>query len=344
MSQASPAISVILPTVGDFGSITRTVRAIRAQTIRDSIELVIISPSGILDIPEEEVSGLARVMVVRGGDLTSSNRARLIGIRAATAPIVVLSEDHCFPEPDWAEALLDSHVEKRAVVGPAMRNGNPTSMLSWSNFLLEYAEWQEPTPGGLQSEVPGHNSAYKRDLLLAYGADLDRLFEIEGVIQRDLARKGYQLWVEPAARTNHLNFSRWGPSLDLRLHASRNYAGYRRQEFSAVRRAAYIVGAPLIPLVRLIRICRLVGNSPHRSLLPRVIPALIVNLVVSAFGEFLGYLAGPGSSTDYLGQIEFDRLRFMSESDRREYARQIAATAVTTALPEDAALSASSVA
>ena len=206
-------------------------------------------------------------------------------------------------------------------------------MLSWANFLLEYSAWHEPTVGGIRPEVAGHNSAYKRDLLLAYGEDLEKLFEIEGVIQRDLARNGHALWVEPAARTRHLNFSRWRPSMDLRFHAGRVYAGYRTQEFNVWRRAAYIVGAPLIPAVRFVRIVRAVSKSPHRWLLPRIIPSLIASLLVSAFGELAGYVAGPGASTDYLGPIEFDRLRFMSDADRREYADALAEQSLSSQIP-----------
>jgi hypothetical protein len=317
---ATPAMSVILPTIHDFSTIQRTVRAMRAQTIRDRIELVIVAPSADIEIDPREISGFANVLIVAGGPVTSSNRARIHGIREATAPIVVMSEDHCFPEPDWAEALLGAHEDGRAVVGPVFRNANPVTLLSWMNFLLEYGEWHEQSSGGTRPEVAGHNSAYKRNLLLAYGSDLEQLFEVEGVVQRDLAARGHRLWVEPAARTNHLNFSRWGPALSLRFHASRVFAGFRRQGWSISRRLTYILGSPLIPVVRLIRIVRMLATSPHRSLLPRIVPTLIVGLVVSGVGELVGYVVGPGASTEYLATIEFDRLRFMSDGDRQAYA------------------------
>jgi len=104
--------------------------------------------------------------------MQTSNRSRVAGIRAATAPIVALAEDHSFPDPDWADALITAHQARFAVVGPVLRNANPRSMLSWANLLLEYAPWLEGTPGQEMKDLPGHNSAYRRDLLLAFGEEI----------------------------------------------------------------------------------------------------------------------------------------------------------------------------
>ena len=32
-------------------------------------------------------------------------RAYAAGVRTATAPLVAFTEDHCYPEPEWAEAF-----------------------------------------------------------------------------------------------------------------------------------------------------------------------------------------------------------------------------------------------
>ena len=315
----TPDLSVILPTADNYSTIRRTVNALHAQTIRDRIELVIVAPSDDPHVIQHEVAGFASVRIVNGGPLQTSNTARAAGIRHASAPIVVLAEDHCFPDPDWAAALVEAHRGNFAVVGPVLRNANPRSMTSWANLLLEYYPWLDGAERSEMDDLPGHNSAYRKDLLLAYGDRLEELFEVEAVIQRDLRANGHRMLLEPAARTNHLNFSRLSSALKLRLHAGRSFAGHRTMGWSASKRAAYVLGAPLIPFVRLARIVAMVRSSPSYSwLFPRVVPMLTLNLLVDGFGELIGYVSGPGGAAHVLGEIEFNRARFMNAEDRRE--------------------------
>src|SRR5829696_4542817 len=129
---SQPALSVILPTADDYKTIRRTVRALHRQTARDQIELVIVSPTDDPGVIPEDVSGFFSVKIVNGGPLLTSNISRVAGIRHASAQIVVLGEDHCFPEPAWAAALIEAHRGDFAVVGPVLTNANPRSMMSWA--------------------------------------------------------------------------------------------------------------------------------------------------------------------------------------------------------------------
>ena len=321
----TPELSVILPTADEYSTIRRTVSALHTQTIRDRIELVIVAPSDDPHIIQHEVAGFAAVTIVNGGPLQTSNIARSTGIRHASAPIVVLAEDHCFPDPDWAAALVEAHRGNFAVVGPVLRNANPRSMTSWANLLLEYYPWLDGAERSEMDDLPGHNSAYRKDLLLAYGDRLEGLFEVEAVIQRDLREKGHRMLLEPAARTNHLNFSRVRSALKLRFHAGRSFAGHRTMGWSGSKRAGYIFGAPLIPLVRLARILGMVRSSSTYSwLFPRVVPMLALYLLVDGFGELIGYVSGPGGAARVLGEIEFKRARFMNAEDRRDLLTPVA--------------------
>ena len=61
---------------------------------------------------------------------------RRAGILAATSPVVGLIEDHSYPGPEWAEALLRAHAGPWTGVGPAVDNANPESAASWVNYIL----------------------------------------------------------------------------------------------------------------------------------------------------------------------------------------------------------------
>ena len=321
MEQTRPALSVILPTSDGLRNISRTLRALRAQTARHRIELVIVAPSASIARDPILTDGFADVKFIGIGPMKSSNGARHAGIAAATAPIVALAEDHSFPEPGWAEALLAAHEEGTwAVVGPVVCNANPTTAVSWSNFLLEYGPWMESTVRGPVEHLPGHNSSYRRDLLLSYGDDLERLMEAESVLQWDLARKGHRLLIEPDARTHHLNFSKLSSSLGLRFNGGRLFGAMRAAGWSPAKRMVYALGAPLIPLVRLRRSLTLMRQSvARRHLFPRVLPPLLLGLTLDALGELVGYVSGAGSSSNVLCGIEFDRYRFLCTADQREF-------------------------
>lgn len=315
-----PALSVILPTSDDFSTIRQTVRALSRQTIADKLELVIVAPTDNIDVPANAVSMFARTKVVNGGKLRTSNVSRCAGIRAASARFVALSEDHSFPEPDWAEALLAAHADGYAVVGPVIANANPKSTISWANLVLEYGPWLEGATKCETDNLPGHNSSYDREVLLAYGDNLERMFEVDAVMQRDLASRGHRLVLEPRAKTRHLNFSRIRASIPLRFNCGRSFAGHRIIGWSAPKRIAFAIAAPLIPVVRMVRVLRLLHGSERYSwLIPGIIPMLCMAVVTDGLGELAGYIMGPGDSPRYLGLIEFNRVKAMNAPDRAEY-------------------------
>ena len=63
----------------------------------------------------------------------------------AAAAFVAPAEDHCSPNPIWAEAMLHRHDEGYAVVGPAMRNANPSTYPSRADFAFGPGRSVEPT-------------------------------------------------------------------------------------------------------------------------------------------------------------------------------------------------------
>jgi hypothetical protein len=293
------------------------VEHLRAQTVKDRLELVIVATSATeVAVGDSLLRDFFHVQVVSVGEVTSIAQAHAAGIRQASAPIVVLAEDHSFPEAGWAEALIERHQEPWAVVGPVVRNANPDSLMSWADFLLGYGTWLDPTPGGQSNYLPGHNSSYKTALLVDYGPDLEDMLEAEFVLHGDLRAKGHRLYLEPGARTAHLNFAQLAPWMPYLIHAGRAFAAARARAWSRSRRLLYVAGAPLIPLVRLWRI-RGELRRPGRpaELWPRVVPALVVGLTVDTVGQMLGYGFGAGKANQKLFSFEFHRDRYCATRD-----------------------------
>ena len=116
-------MAAILVTADQYETIGKLIRCLRRQTVREKLEVIIVSPSrGRSALRDPDLEGFAGYRFVECNDMTSISRARALGIGAAHAPVVALTEAHCFPDPQWAEALIERHREPWAGVGPAICN------------------------------------------------------------------------------------------------------------------------------------------------------------------------------------------------------------------------------
>ncbi|NJM07498.1 hypothetical protein HC891_16925, partial [Candidatus Gracilibacteria bacterium] len=232
-----PALSVILVTPSSYATLTHTMRFLRAQTLAEQIEVVIVASSQVaLALPPGEQGALGGIRVVEAGTPLRLGAAKAAGVAAARAAVVVFAEDHCSPRRNGA-ALIAAHAEPWAAVGPAIGNANPVSAISWANLLLAYGHWLAPATAGEIADVPGHNSSYKRTLLLAYGEQLSELLEREGTLHADLRVRGHRLYLAAEARADHVNPTLPSAWVPLRFNAGRLYAAVRARGWSPLRRA-----------------------------------------------------------------------------------------------------------
>jgi hypothetical protein len=321
-----PELSVVLSTPDSFETIRRTVAWLGAQTARDRLELVIVAPSrGVLELDESALEGFAASQVVEVGEVRSAAAGNAAGVRAAGAPLVVMAEDHSYPQPDWAEALIAAHRGPWAAVGPVVANGNPRTAVSWADFLPGFGTWQESTPGGEADHLPGHNSSYKRHLLLEFGDELEQMLQAESVLHWELRDRGHRLLLEPAAVTRHFNFSKLSIYLRATFLHARTFAAQRARggRWGIARRLAYGAAWPLIPIVRLRRVVPVQRRATDCVSLPRLLPVVLLGLGVSAVGEATGYLFGPGNAPEKVSTFEFHRDRYVIRRDRDQMARTV---------------------
>jgi hypothetical protein len=313
-------LSAIVVAPEGWAPVRNTVRHLAAQSIADQIELVFVVPRGIPFETDVPLDGLAGTHVAEVDGMVGGASGYADGVRAATAPFVVLTEDHCYPEPGWAAALLGAYDERTAVVGPVVAHANRGGAIAWADYLLGYGPWLDPTPGGEVEYLPGHNSSYRRAALLAYEPELDRWLEAESVLHWDLREKGWRLVLEPKARTHHFSFSRPASWLTATYLQSRAFAGRRTRDAGLARRLFWVAACPLIPAVRLRRCVRDSHRSSAGRSLIRALPALAASLAVSALGEAVGYAFGEGDAPQQVARYEFRRDLHVSERDRQALA------------------------
>jgi hypothetical protein len=314
-----PALSIILATPDDYESIRLTMRYLRAQTVRERLEILLVGPTEeAIRAPESDLAGFWGHQRIAVGPVTSISRANAAAVRRARAPLVALAEDHCFPESDWAAALIAAHEGPWAVVGPAIRNANPATLVSWCDFVVGYGPWMEPVEAGPAPFLPGHNSCYKTAILREYRARLEDMLEAETVLHFDLRHRGHQLGLAPTARAAHTNFALITSWLPVMYHQGRVFGASRARAWGPGRRLLYAAASPLIPAVRLWRCLREMRRLGRAAPSPiRLGPLLALGLTMDGAGQAMGYLFGAGGAVERVARFEFHRFRHVPEADRR---------------------------
>lgn len=306
---STPALAVILVIPDTYGTMQRTLSHLRSQTAVEQMEIVIVTPSfqqtGLI---ESELTCFHSWRAVEIDGVMSVNSGFVEGIRHAKAPIVVLVENHAFPDENWAEVLIATHGQSCAAVAPSIRHGNPRTMLSWADFYHTHGEWSHPISSGSARHLPCHSTSYKRSILLAYGSKLDILMESEGVLHRCLRASGHQLRIASETGSTHLHFTTWSSWIPARYYLGRQFASTWAYAWSWPRRLLFVVASPLIPWIRMWRIQKNIRSRQPLSFTIRLLPIVFVGLLVEGFGQTMGYAAGAGNLADKLAKYEFHRI------------------------------------
>jgi hypothetical protein len=313
MSRACPQMSVVLVTDA-YETIRAVARRLSRQTVCDELELVLVVPATSPEsFDEPDLAGFHAVRVVRVDSLCPLARARAVGVRAASAPVVQIGETHAYPDAGWAEALIQSHSEGWSAVAPAMSNANPDGPISWANLILDYGSWLDALPGGEIESTPTYNTAYKRSLLLQLGPQLEAALSGGNDLSLALRSGGHRSCLAAAARLAHANVSRPGAWLHQRFIIGLVRASERRRGWPRARRLIYVLASPIIPGLLLARTARTVRALRDRHLLPPLtLPAMVIGAALMGAGEMVGYAGGGGvAAANRLDEYELHKVRYI---------------------------------
>jgi hypothetical protein len=330
MSASQPAIqgpilSAILPAWDTFDSIRATLAHLRRQSIAGHMEVVMVCPDASkFELREEEMDNFAAWRLVEIGSIDTRSYAFAEGVMAARGEFVVLCEDHCFPEPEWAEALIKRHQSAEyAAVGPMFANANPENAVSDADLLIAYGPFLQGLPGGERPFVAGHNSCYRREVLLGEGDKLPDTLEAEYVFHTGLSAAGAKFYVEPDARVSHMNFGTWASAIYASYLSGKGFGASRACAWPVSRRILFVFAWIVIPAIRLKRILPLARQAGWaRGRNNACVPALLACLMASAAGEWIGNLLGRHCRAPSLVHYEFHRTRFSPKLKNRDLATE----------------------
>ena len=312
LDRPPPHFSAVLVVGSERRRAQRVLDALAAQTAADSIEVVVVdlidTGAARLDIAD----GLRHVYAARPA-IKRWGAARAEGVRLASGDLIGFIEDHCFPEPDWAEMVMAAFRGPWAVVGYAFTNANPRTYVSRASLLARYGQFVHPARPGPAPLVSGNNVAYRREQLLSFGDDLAALLTIDFNLQEMLGHRGFPLVVEARARAAHMNFTSFVRDCITGHWYCRLLAARRAetQSWSAARRLVHGFGAPLgSPAIRMARLfLSLRGRRPLWGQTVAAVPLIAGWYATDAIGESLGYLFGAGRAESEALRWELNEAR-----------------------------------
>ena len=295
-----PELSVLL-VADTFERMAKVLAGYADGIDRHRIQIVVATGTGSdISVARLQAEGFPHAGVVDWADgVLHIADARAVG--AATAPLVVFAQVHAVPRPGYVEAILSAGQDRRwTVIGPSIAHANPTSVWSRAAMWINYSHWTD-APRGVMTDVAGHNSAYRREAVLALGpVVLSELLEAGWQLQVELCARGGHCFLEPAACVDIETPSRSASFLQAYWDLGRRSAAQRRRRWGRDKRLVYGSAAPLVPFIRLARLVRdgITGMRPHVPW--SLLPVAMLGLTASAAGEAVGYLAGPGTPSRFI--------------------------------------------
>lgn len=223
-----------------------------------------------------------------------------VGVARAQGGIIAVTETSCIPHENWVMSILSAHGGPHPVIGGAVEMDGGRSLVDWAAYFCEYGQFMGPAAEGVVSEVPGNNVSFKREMLKRGREFIENGFW-KTYWCRQLQAEGVQLYAVPAIIVHYGKSYRLCPFLVRRFHHGRCFAGMRIAGMSPARRAGYVVGSPLLPIVFLARIIgAILPKRRHLGRFAVCLPMVIVAVLSWSLGELCGYLAGPGTSCSHV--------------------------------------------
>ncbi len=296
----APQLSIVVASCVGPPFITRCLQSLDKQRGQADVEFIVVDRAG-----GAVAAGIERdfpwVTLIRRPADESVPDLRRFGIQAARAPHVAIIEEHCVARADWIATLLRCAREPVAATGGVVADAAYARRMDWAVYFTEYNSYMPPGNRGETRDMCVANCVYRRDVLLRYLPAAGSGYWEAGLNHTMLAA-GEHFRTEPELVVYHTGPFRFGYYLRQRYLFSRAFAGTRRAHMSAGARVAYLMLAPcLIPLLWARMARRVFAGQRSIGSFILAQPYLLPVLITYVFGEWIGFLAGPGDS---LSKIE----------------------------------------
>jgi len=312
MAAAEPTVSVVIMAGNRRERAARALASVLDQEGIERAEVVLVEAcnDGSPPLPRSDHPA---VRIVHRPQRGASGFLRGEGARHARAPIVAYLEEHAVALEGWlvaVEAALASG--EYAATSGEVHTLNPGAGISDAVAAMNYAPWLPPLERRRVSRIIlGHDAAYRREELLAFGEQLDAFLSAEVVLQWRLSDAGRPLLIDPAIRIAHQNettmasickgYYLWNVSFGAWWSATEGW--------SRSRRALQALGVPWWVGRRLLGMVRACEQPAGRRALLRHLPTVVVSQTAAAAGIAVGAIRGDQGHAHRFADYELDQDR-----------------------------------
>ena len=224
------------------------------------------------------------------------------GIARSRGEIIAITDSSCIAGDDWLASILAGHETEFPVIGGSVEMlGEGAGLTDWAAYFCDYGQFMLPAASGVVTAIPGNNFSIKRPVLERGRKIVENEFW-KTLWCNSLQSEGIELFSQPKILVSRGKKYKLAPFMVERFHRGRCFAGMRSENFSGIKRLAYTLGTPMLPIVFFIRtVAPVIGKRRYTGKLLLSVPVIILAGVLWAAGEAAGYFAGRGDSCQAAG-------------------------------------------
>jgi hypothetical protein len=284
-----PSITVAIVSICGPAHLSRCLDALRDQDVATPFDVVVAYDPGLHGIEELAPQYPEARIFSNVGQRTPLELASR-AVAASGGDVVLLTEDHCVPDPHWVSRLSGALAPGEAAVGGSVATDPTASALDFAFYFVDFFRYAPPVVPGPSPSLTVCNVAYRRQALLDLRDLWSDIFHETAVNSAIRDRHGPLRLIAdaPVSMRRHVRF---GDAVYERYAFGRLF-GCTRLEFEPPgRRLLYTVASPALPALILSRMIRKVIRAPRlRWPFTRALFHLIVLIGAWSWGEWLGYL------------------------------------------------------
>ncbi len=283
------SVTVAVVAICGATDLSRCLAALDAQAGAPPFDLLVVYDPHLDDVAALSSTRPDVRFVANEGQRTPLELASR-AVHEAAGDLVILTEDHCVPGPDWVRRLVEAQRADRAAVGGSVDALPGATSLDWAFYLVDFFRYMPPLRPGPSPSLTVCNVSYRRERLDAIADLWGEIFH-ETAINEALRSRFGDLWLEPTAAVAMRRHVGFRDAIHERYAFGRLF-GCTRLEFApAWRRAYYVTLAPALPVLLLARIARRsLASARARARFVRSLPQLVSLVLAWSWGEWLGYL------------------------------------------------------
>ena len=288
-----PRISVVIPSYRQKDTINRTIESLLEQDF-DDYEIIIVDSSNdeTTNIIKSYIKKSDKIKIIERDVKTLCGMQRNIGIRRAKGEIIATTDTDCVLSSDWLQNIQKSVSDEYPVVGGSFGNANPTSVVGWIGYILEFNHFFPGNPKKQMNFIAGGNLAFKKEIPEKYGFFPETQYGEDMILTSKWFQKGITFLFNPKIRVNHINRSKISELLKNQFNLGRGSATVRKSGFAFKKE---IIKFPfLFPFLWLYRYLsifyRLIRwNQKHFLVFLFLTPFILPTLFLWNIGFVMGY-------------------------------------------------------